>query len=210
MHFLNASALYLLAFIPIVALLHFLKLRRQRHVVPSVMFWLGAIEDMKANVPFQRLRNSLLLILQLLFLFIAVVTVARPALRRPSSLQGQSILILENSASMQSTELGESRFEVAKAKALELIDRLDASSQMMIMDTSRPPRHIHQGFTGDKEKLRRAKNRKGKKPDSDLDDEESEQEDAEIEMVPVPAASTDTGLKTEASVISTCFFLRSC
>lgn len=156
MHFLNASALYLLAFIPIVALLHFLKLRRQRHVVPSIMLWLEAIEDVKANVPFQRLRNSLLLILQLLFLLIAVATVARPALRRPSSLQGQSILILENSASMQSTELGESRFEIARTKALALIDRLDTSSQMMIMDTSRPPHHIHQGFTADKEKLRRA------------------------------------------------------
>lgn len=156
MHFLNASALYLLAFIPLVASLHFLRLRRRRHVVPSVMFWLEAIEDMKANVPFQRLRNFLPLILQLLFLSLAVVTVARPAFRSYSALFGQSVLILENSASMQSTESGKSRFERAKSRALELINQLDERGQMMIMDTSRPPRHIHQGFTSDKEKLRRA------------------------------------------------------
>ena len=156
MHFLNASALYLLAFIPLVASLHFLRLRRKRHIVPSVMFWLEAIEDMKANVPFQRIRNFLPLILQLLFLSLAVVTVARPALRGYSPLFGQSVLILENSASMQSTESGKSRFERAKSRALELINQLDDRGQMMIMDTSRPPRHIHQGFTSDKEKLRRA------------------------------------------------------
>ena len=156
MHFLNASALYLLAFIPLVASLHFLKLRRKRHVVPSVMFWLEAIEDMKANVPFQRIRSFFPLILQLFFLSLAVVTVARPAFRHHSTLFGQSVLILENSASMQSTDLGKSRFEIAKKRALEFINQLDDNGQMMIMDTSSPPRHIHQGFTSDKEKLRRA------------------------------------------------------
>ena len=156
MHFLNVSALYLLAFIPLVASLHFLKLRRKRHVVPSVMFWLEAIEDMKANVPFQRIRNFLPLVLQLFFLSLAVVTIARPAFRHHSMLFGQSVLILENSASMQSTELGKSRFEIAKKRALELINQVDDRGQMMIMDTSSPPHHIHQGYTSDKEELRRA------------------------------------------------------
>lgn len=156
MHFLNGSALYLLAFIPLVASLHFLRLRRKRHVVPSVMFWLEAIEDMKANVPFQRIRKFLPLILQLLFLSLAVVTVARPALRGYSPLFGQTVLILENSASMQSTEAGKSRFERAKSRAVDIIDQLEDRGQMMIMDTSQPPRHLHQGFTSDKEKLRRA------------------------------------------------------
>ncbi|TDI84814.1 MAG: VWA domain-containing protein [Caldithrix sp.] len=156
MHFLNPSAFYLAALIPIVALLHFLKLRRQRHVVPSVMLWLQAIEDMKANVPFQRLRNSLLLFLQTLFLIIVIATVARPALRQPGFLRGQSVLIIDNSASMQSTELGKSRLDAAKAEALKLIERLHPGGQMMIIDTSHPPRHIRQAFTADKEKLRRA------------------------------------------------------
>ncbi|MCZ6677034.1 MAG: BatA and WFA domain-containing protein [Candidatus Poribacteria bacterium] len=156
MHFLNPSALYLLAFIPIVALLHFLKLRRQRHVVPSVMLWLEAIEDMKANVPFQRLRNSLLLPLQMLFLLVVIGGVARPALRRPGALGAQSILIIDTSASMQATHPGKSRLDAAKAEALKLIDRLGAEGQMMIMDTSRPPGNIRQAFTSDARTLRQA------------------------------------------------------
>ena len=156
MQFLNPSAFYLIALIPIVVLMHFLKLRRQRHIVPSVMLWLGAIEDMKANVPFQRLRNSLLLILQILFLIIIVVSIARPAFRQLGVLTGQSILIIDNSASMQSTELGKTRLELAKTEVLKHINRLDPNGQIMVINTARPPNHILQSFTSDKAKLRKA------------------------------------------------------
>lgn len=156
MHFLNPSAFYLLAFIPIVVLLHFLKLRRRHHVVPSVMLWLEAIEDMKANVPFQRLRHSFLLPLQILFLLVVVGGVARPALRQLGGLGDQSILVIDTSASMGATDLGKPRLDVAKAKALKLINRLGSDGRMMIMDTSRPPHNIRQIFTSDREKLHQA------------------------------------------------------
>ena len=156
MHFLNPSAFYLLAFIPIVVLLHFLKLRRQPYVVPSVMLWLEAIEDMKANVPFQRLRHSLLLPLQILFLLIVVGSAARPALRQLGDLGEQSILVIDTSASMGATDLGKTRLDVAKAEVLKLINRLGADGQMMIMDTSRPRHNIRKPFTSDKEELRQA------------------------------------------------------
>ncbi|RKU05960.1 hypothetical protein C6502_20960 [Candidatus Poribacteria bacterium] len=156
MYFLNPSAFYLLAFLPIVVLLHFLKLRRQRYVVPSVMLWLEAIEDMKANVPFQRLRNSLLLPLQVLFLLVVVGGVARPALRQFGGLAEQSIVIIDTSASMGATDLGKTRLDVAKGEALKLINQLGTDGQMMIIDTSRPLHNIRQAFTSDAEKLRQA------------------------------------------------------
>lgn len=156
MHFLNPSAFYLLAFIPIVAFLHFLKLRRQRLIVPSVMLWLEAVEDMKANVPFQKLQNSFLLPLQILFLLIVIAGVARPALRQPGALTDQSIVIIDTSTSMLATDSGKSRFDAAKAEALKLINLLDANGNMMIMDTSPPPSNVLQAFTSDKEKLRLA------------------------------------------------------
>ena len=153
MYFLNPAAFYLLAFIPIVVLLHFLKLRRQRHVVPSVMLWLEAIEDMKANVPFQRLRHSLLLPLQILFLLIVVGGVARPAFRQLGGLSEQSMLVIDTSASMGATDLGKTRLDVAKGEALKLLNQLGADGQMMIMDTAH---NILQAFTSDREKLRQA------------------------------------------------------
>ena len=156
MDFLNPAAFYLLGIIPIVIALHFLKLRRQRYVVPSMMLWRTSAEDQKANVPFQRLRNLLLPILQSLFLLVIIVSVARPALQIPGTVHGKIIFIVDNSASMLSKEMGETRLALAKQEVLKHINQVSASGGMMIMATHVPKPYIQQAFTTDKDKLRRA------------------------------------------------------
>lgn len=156
MAFLNPAAFYLLGTIPIVIALHFLRLRRQRYVVPSMMLWRAGAEDQKANVPFQRLRNLLLPILQSLLLLLIIVSVARPALQIPGIISGKIIFIIDNSASMLSTEMGKTRLALAKQEVLKYINQVSASGGIMIMATHAPKPHIQQAFTTDKDKLRRA------------------------------------------------------
>ncbi len=156
MAFLNPAAFYLIGTMPIVIALHFLKLRRQRYVVPSMMLWHASAEDQKANIPFQRLRNLLLLILQSLFLLVIIVSVARPALRIPGVIHGKIIFIVDNSASMLSKELGETRLTLAKQEVLKYIKQTSASGGIMIMATHTAQPYIQQTFTTDKDKLRRA------------------------------------------------------
>ncbi|MDE0484535.1 MAG: BatA and WFA domain-containing protein [Candidatus Poribacteria bacterium] len=156
MAFLNPAAFYLIGAIPIVIALHFLKLRRQRYVVPSIMLWRASAEDQKANVPFQRLRNLLLPILQSLLLLVIIVSVARPALRIPGIVHGKIIFIVDNSASMLSKEMGETRLALAKQEVLKHINQVSASGGIMIMATDSPKPYIQQAFTTDKDKLQRA------------------------------------------------------
>ena len=153
MAFLNPLAFYFLGAIPIVIALHFLKLRRQRYVVSSIMLWRESAEDQKANVPFQRLRNLLLPILQTLFLLLIVVSVARPALRVPGIIDGKIIYIVDNSASMQSKEMGVTRLTLAKQEVKKQIRQVSASGGMMIMTTHSPRPYIEQTWTTDKDKL---------------------------------------------------------
>lgn len=156
MQFLNPAAFYLLGVIPIVVALHFLKLRRHTRLVPSIMFWLSTDEDRRANVPFQRLRNLLLPLLQVLFLVLLVCSVARPALRRPGFMPGKAILIVDNSASMLSKEMGETRLTLAKQEAQRYLKEVSASGGMMLMVTNSPETYIQQAFTTDTSKLHQA------------------------------------------------------
>ena len=156
MQFLNPAAFYLLGVIPIVVALHFLKLRRHTRLVPSIMFWLSTDEDRRANVPFQRLRNLLLPLLQVLFLLLLIVSVARPALHSPGFMPGKAILIVDNSASMLSKEMEQTRLTLAKQAAQRYVEDVSASGGVMLMVTNSPQTYIQQAFTTDTEKLHRA------------------------------------------------------
>ena len=153
MALLNPAAFYLLCAIPIVIALHFLKLRRKRFVVSSILLWRESAEDQKANVPFQRLRNLLLPLLQSIFLLLIVVSVARPALRVPGIIDGKTVYIIDNSASMQSKETGETRLTLAKQEVKKQIKQVPASGGMMIMTTHSPKPHIEHTWTTDQDKL---------------------------------------------------------
>ena len=154
MQFLNPAAFYLLGCIPIVVALHFLRLRRHTHRVPSIMLWLSTDEDRRANVPFQRLRNLLPLILQVLFLLLVTLSAVRPALHRPGFIQGRAILIIDNSASMSATEMGQTRLALAKQAALKHIEQVAAGGGMMLMLTNADP--VQVAFTTDTAKLQHA------------------------------------------------------
>ena len=156
MLFLNPAAFYLLGVIPIVVALHFLKLRRHTRLVPSIMLWLATDEDRRANVPFQKLRNLLLPLLQVLFLILLTCSIARPALRKPGSMSGKAILIVDNSASMLSTEMGQTRLALAKQEAQKYIKEVSASGGVMLMTTNAPGTYIQQAFTANTAKLHRA------------------------------------------------------
>ena len=66
---------------PLVVLLYFLKLRRQPLEVPSTYLWHRTLEDLHVNSLWQRLRQNLLLFLQLLLLLLAILTCLRPSWR---------------------------------------------------------------------------------------------------------------------------------
>lgn len=153
MSLLNPNALYLLISVPIVILLYFLKLRRQTIKVPSIILWRTAVEDMKANVPFQRFRKSLLLPLQLLFLLSAILGLARPAYVYKSRLGRHTVLVIDVSASMQSIEKEQSLFKMAQNSALEMVEEMPENGQMMLVKGSLHP-SIILPFTQDKSKLR--------------------------------------------------------
>lgn len=133
-----ALALSLLA-VPIV-LMYVLKLRRQEQVISSTLLWRRALDDIQANAPWQRLRPSILLLLQLLALAALVLMLARPAYSRSRSFAGDHIVIVDESYGMQARDVAPSRFAVALAQARTITDDLGSGEVMSVIGMGAQPR----------------------------------------------------------------------
>ena len=80
MPFAAPLALLGLAFLPLIVAFWMLKLRRTERTVSSTLLWQRFGEDLQANAPWQRLRRSFLLLLQLLL--VVLLAIARRAALR--------------------------------------------------------------------------------------------------------------------------------
>lgn len=139
MSFLTPLALALSALsIPII-LLYMLRLRRTEMPISSTFLWQQLLRDREANAPWQRLRFSWLLLLQLLILLALVLALARPFSEVKTITTGRIVLLLDASASMRATDVEPNRFAAARAVGLELVENLGADDTMTVIRVSGVP-----------------------------------------------------------------------
>src|SRR6476619_6739010 len=124
---------------PAIIALYFLKLRRQPLEVPSTYLWSRAIEDLHVNSLWQRLRQSLLLFLQLVLIVLIAATLLRPGWSG-TKLEGKRfVFLIDTSASMEATDVSGSvgtRLDQAKRQAIDFIDQMEPGSAAMVISFS--------------------------------------------------------------------------
>src|SRR5262245_61274418 len=121
---------------PVIIALYFLKLRRQPLAVPSTYLWSKAIEDLHVNSLWQRLRQSLLLFLQLLLIAMIAFTLLRPGWSG-AKLEGKRfVFLIDTSASMAATDVGHSRLDQAKQQTIGMIEQMEPDSAAMVISFS--------------------------------------------------------------------------
>ncbi|HEU0242985.1 MAG TPA: VWA domain-containing protein [Candidatus Limnocylindrales bacterium] len=147
MSFLAPLALAGLLFLPVVVAMYLLKLRRDRAVIPSTLLWQALVADVEANAPWQKLRRSLLLLLQLLLVAILAILAARPFVERPAGLAGDLVLVVDTSASMQATDVTPTRLDAAKAAAVDALKDLPAGGKVSVISAGRTAKVIANGTT---------------------------------------------------------------
>src|SRR5438067_1514665 len=133
MSILAPVGLLALLAIPAILLLYFLKVRRPERRVATLMFWRPFVADRQANAPWQRLRPSLLLFLQLLAALAIALALIRPGASGAVGVGGTTVVMLDGSASMQSTDVSPSRFAVAVARARQDAHQLGPGQEMAIV-----------------------------------------------------------------------------
>jgi hypothetical protein len=145
MPLITPLALLGLLFVPAVIAMYLLRLRRQETPVPSTLLWHRLVADVEANAPWQRLRRSLLFLLQLLLVIILVLLAARPFLERPAGLARDIVIVVDTSASMASTDLQPNRLSAAKQAATDALRELPTGGKVSVVEAGRTARIVAAG-----------------------------------------------------------------
>src|SRR5581483_2863329 len=113
--------------------LYFLKVKRPEVRVANLVLWSRHQADRQANAPWQRLRWSALLLLQLLAALVLALALMRPGVVGAAGVGRTTVVLIDASASMQATDVAPSRFGAALAQAHSLVDSLPPNEQMAIV-----------------------------------------------------------------------------
>ncbi|MDA3811856.1 MAG: VWA domain-containing protein [Spirochaetaceae bacterium] len=133
----NFSALYLLLLIPLIILLHIILRRMEKHEIASIFIWKKIKRKRKYSFP-----TFLILLIQILIICAFVLSLADISVPFTLKLRKENtVLIIDNSASMNVIEDGKSRLDDAREKAINVIK--SSSGEIMIITSSYPPQIIH-------------------------------------------------------------------
>ncbi len=148
---------WLFALLAPLVLFYFLKLKRPRLEVPSLVLWRQVLRDNRVNSPFQRFKRNLLLLLQVLLLMLLAAGAMQPFWRQRAARVRRIPVLIDTSASMAALDKprGSSRMGVAKKEVEQIIDGLLPDQEMCLISFSRTARR-RCDFTSNKRVLRDA------------------------------------------------------
>ena len=146
MTFGHPAALWgLLATVPVVAL-HILRSRRVQLVVSSVLGWDRIDRPAVATKPWQRLRWTIPLVLQLLVVAGICGALAGPGRDSGRRSAEQLIVLADTSASMGATDARANRVDEVRRIAERLIDDVGGEVTVSIIATGAPARIVASGL----------------------------------------------------------------
>jgi Aerotolerance regulator N-terminal/von Willebrand factor type A domain len=148
-------AFVFLALVPLILLLHSLRLRRREVRISAVYLWEELLRERRSTIGMSKLLRSLLLLLQILGIAALTFGLADPFARLPSTKEGDIVLVLDASASMRSLSMskGEERFAQGRELAQDLVQRLHPKSEMAIIYANARPT-LKVPFTADRTLLK--------------------------------------------------------
>ncbi len=142
MRFANPAGLWLgLLAIPIVVL-HILRPKRPPVEVSSTFLWEAVSRPVSVAAPWQRLRPSTLLVLQLLAVALLAAAVAQPVRPTAARLAEHTVFILDASGSMAAADGSPDRLDEARDEARDLRRQLPAGGVASIVVAGAQPRVV--------------------------------------------------------------------
>lgn len=116
--------------IPVIIIIYIIRSKYKPKTVSSTFIWKRSLKYVKRKIPINFIM-SLLLIMQILVALAATFAITRPLVIPPNS--GETIVIVDASASMNTTDGEKTRFEIAKDKLREAAENVGENARMSII-----------------------------------------------------------------------------
>lgn len=135
MQFTRLWPIGLLIAIPILILLYMLKKQNQPKVVSSTFLWQEIYETTYADKPWQKFRNHILLVLQILAILLLVFSLMTPHAPLGQSTYKNVIFVVDDSASMNAAYKETTRVDAAKTWMKNYIEEAGEETKAYIITT---------------------------------------------------------------------------
>lgn len=155
MGFNSAYALWLLPLLGLIVLMYMLKVQHEELEISSLYLWKKAIAESEVKKPWQKLKNNILMIMQLLAAFMIIIALSDPFLTRGKALGGNIIIVIDRSGSMNAQDGDKTRLDKAKSMAEKAVREAGHASAFTVVSIDNAPR-VEVSSTEDKEEAVKA------------------------------------------------------
>src|SRR5918998_154330 len=153
---LPSALLLMLGALPLILFLHSLKPKGVKISTTALFIWERVLKERPLATRLGWLiRKNLLLILQLLAATALIAALADPSLIHFGAPAGDTVVVMDLTASMKAKGPAGTRFDAARRELLALIDGLRDKQRMMLIGAG-PETRLIVPLTADKERLRAA------------------------------------------------------
>ena len=128
-----------LAVIPVLIIIHILKPKPRLVEVTNLFLWSEVLKERSHTLSVERLKRNLPLVLQILITILAAVALAEPTWTYLTAQKGNMILVIDTSASMKTKTGSGIRFDLARQRALQLIEARDQGQKILIVQAGNKP-----------------------------------------------------------------------
>ncbi len=142
----NMWPLAFLMIIPVIILLYLLKQKAKDQTFSSTLLWQEIYKNLEAKTPFEKLKQNILMYLQILLMLLLIFALMAPVLNKGGALQEHAVVVIDNSASMQYLYEGEeTRLDYSKKLAQREIDGLSENSTVTLIVCGEKANVVYQG-----------------------------------------------------------------
>lgn len=153
MSFANPAALLWIGLAVPIVIFYILKIRLRRIPVSTTLFWRQIFEEKQPRSIWQHLRHLLSLLIQILFLCLLIFALTEPFFRWEILQARRLVLVIDNSASMNATDVAPTRLAKAKEHGERILSRLRFRDEVAIVAAGTYPQVLC-GMTGHGRTLR--------------------------------------------------------